>query len=259
VRVAVVDAFTDAPFGGNPAGVVVLDRVVDADWMQQIAEEMRHSETAFLRPLAARRYALRWFTPSAEVPLCGHATLASAHLLGAPDSELAFETRSGELRAHVAGDGTVTLDFPALPHGEAPEAPELAAVLRGTPVSYYRAGDDWLVELATPSEVANLQPDLVALSAVDTRAVIVTAAAEVAADHDFVSRFFAPRIGVPEDPVTGAAHCVLGPFWAPRLGRDELVGVQLSSRRGRVAVRVRGARVDLTGRAVTVLDGELRV
>lgn len=267
MRAFVVDAFTDRPFRGNPAGVVLLDTdsdtAADASWMQDVAAELRHSETAFLHPPdddGSRR--LRWFTPATEVDLCGHATLASAHVLASLDGPgtLVFDTRSGRLTAAVAGDGRITLDFPAKPAEPAEPIAGLAEALGAHIVATHRCRtDDVLVEVADPTTVAGLRPDIAAVAAVPCRGVIVTAAADAGADHDFVSRFFAPRVGVDEDPVTGSAHCALAPFWSARLGRDDLVGVQLSARGGRIDVGLRGDRVLLTGRAVTVLDGTLGV
>jgi PhzF family phenazine biosynthesis protein len=258
VRALVVDAFTDTAFRGNPAGVVLLDRPARPEWMQAVAAELRHSETAFVHPLdAAGRYGLRWFTPAVEVDLCGHATLAVAHVLGRSGETLTFETRSGLLTTTVGHDGTVTMDFPAVPAVPADAPAALLRALDLSPTTVRRAGPDWLLEVARPHDVTRLHPDMSVLAPVECRGVIVTAGADQSADHDFVSRFFAPHVGVPEDPVTGSAHCALAPFWAARLGRHELVGVQLSERGGRIRAHVRGDRVQLLGRAVTVLDGEL--
>jgi PhzF family phenazine biosynthesis protein len=261
VRIFVVDAFTDRAFSGNPAGVVLLDGDADAEWMQHVASEMRHAETAFVRSRAPGSFELRWFTPAVEVDLCGHATLATAHALasdGAP-GPFAFHTRSGVLHATVAGDGAIGLDFPAMPVRPVDEPAGLAGALGVTRVGVYGNGMDLLVELTDEAAITALSPDLSALATLECRGVCVTAAADAGTDRDFVSRFFAPAVGVDEDPVTGSAHCALGPFWAARLGRDRLSGVQCSPRGGQVDVRVRGDRVALSGRGVTVLDGELRV
>jgi PhzF family phenazine biosynthesis protein len=260
VRVFVVDAFTDVAFSGNPAGVVVLDAPADARWMQQVAAEMKHAETAFVVLGDTDEFPLRWFTPAVEVDLCGHATLATAAVLaqlGLP-APFRFATRSGVLRA--SGGGTdITLDFPAKPVRPRTAPDGLAAALGADPVGVYGNGMDLLVELETAETVRGLRPDIAALAEVECRGVIVTAAADGDADHDFVSRFFAPRVGVDEDPVTGSAHCALAPFWSARFGRDDLVGLQVSARTGRVHVRVAGERVELTGSAVVVLAGELLV
>lgn len=261
MRAFVIDAFTSVAFRGNPAGVVLLEAAAEDSWMQQVAAELRHSETAFARPRPDGSYDLRWFTPAAEVRLCGHATLATTHALHSigGGSGFVFHTLSGELSATVDSAGAVTLDFPALPAVPVEEPAGLAAALGTTTKAVHRSRDDVLVEVADAGTVAALAPDIAALASVDARGVIVTAAAGEGADHDFVSRFFGPRVGVDEDPVTGSAHCVLAPFWAARLGRCMLRAEQVSARGGRLDVEVRGERVSLRGRAVTVLDGSLRV
>jgi PhzF family phenazine biosynthesis protein len=255
----VVDAFADRPFGGNPAAVCPLDRPADDGWMQHVAVEMNLSETAFLVPEAGG-YRLRWFTPAVEVGLCGHATLASAHVLWEtgrlPTPATArFHTRSGLLTAKRDGE-LIVLDFPAVPVERCDPPAGLEEALGTTPVGVGRNRMDVLVELQSESAVRGLRPDFGGLAAVPARGVIVTAASDDP-EFDFVSRFFAPASGVPEDPVTGSAHCALGPFWAARFGRTDLVGRQVSKRGGRVRVVVRGDRVELGGRAVTVLRGEL--
>ncbi|HEY1375821.1 MAG TPA: PhzF family phenazine biosynthesis protein [Gemmataceae bacterium] len=259
VPVYVVDAFADRPFTGNPAAVCPLDRPADDGWMQDVAAEMNLSETAFLAP-EADGFRLRWFTPAVEVDLCGHATLASAHVLWEtgrlPAGEPArFHTRSGQLTATRAG-GDIVLDFPAVPVEPCPPPDGLTDALGATPRGVGRNRMDVLVELDSESAVRRLRPDFGRLTAVPVRGVIVTAPSADPA-FDFVSRFFAPASGVPEDPVTGSAHCALGPFWAARLGKIDLVGRQVSRRGGVVRVGVRGDRVHLGGRAVTVLRGEL--
>ncbi len=263
MRAFVVDAFTSVAFRGNPAGVVLLEDCAEDVWMQQVAAELRHSETAFVTGRGADddAYDLRWFTPAVEVRLCGHATLAATHALhsiGAGD-HFVFHTLSGQLRTEVDRAGMVSMDFPAIASTPTEEPTGLGAALGTPPVSVHRAGDDVLVEVADARTVAQLSPDMAALAAVDARGVIVTAAAEEEADHDIVSRFFGPRVGVDEDPVTGSAHCALAPFWAARLGRDSLRAVQMSARGGRLDAQVSGDRVMLRGRAVTVLDGVLTV
>jgi PhzF family phenazine biosynthesis protein len=268
-----VDAFTHVPFRGNPAAVCLLDAQRGADWMQAVAAEMNLAETAFLSP-ERDAFRLRWFTPAVEVPLCGHATLASAHVLwevgrAKAAEPLAFETLSGRLSAERESDGWIRLDFPALPPRAEPCPPPaglLAALgLETSPAPrVYEVprpsasdGPSWLVELASVAALRALAPDFRALRAVAGHAVIASARGE--GGRDFASRFFAPKAGVDEDPVTGSAHCTLAPFWCARLGRGELTGVQLSQRTGVVRVRSRGARVHLLGEAVTVLRGELRV
>lgn len=263
-----VDAFTHEPFRGNPAAVCLLDGPREPAWLQSVAAEMNLAETAFLwREGDAHR--LRWFTPSVEVPLCGHATLASAHVLwsiGAarPGAEIAFETLSGRLTAAPDGDW-IRLDFPALPPRSEPCAPPpgllgalgvASARVHEVPRPKASDGPSWLVELESEADVLGLRPDFAALAGIPGHAVIATAKG-TRAGRDFVSRFFAPKAGIDEDPVTGSSHCSLAPFWVARLGRSELTGVQLSARTGIVRVRTRGERVELSGQAVTVLRGEL--
>ncbi len=257
----VVDAFTAEPFGGNPAAVCFLDTERDPSWMQSVADEMHLSETAFLLPLGTS-WSLRWFTPTVEVDLCGHATLAAAHALWetgrAPEStRLRFATRSGPLYAERADD-LVELDFPAKV-AEPADAPSglLDALGAESVVAVLRNEFDYLVELRDDAAVVALSVDHGALLGVPARGVIVTAGASSDRDADFVSRFFAPGSGVDEDPVTGSAHCALGPFWGERLGLTELTGYQASKRGGTVRVRLDGDRVVLGGHAVTVLRGEL--
>ncbi|GAA1548646.1 PhzF family phenazine biosynthesis protein [Kribbella hippodromi] len=268
MRIRVVDAFAERAFVGNQAGVCVLDAGdwPDEKWMQAVAAEMNHAETAFVRPSTGGEadWDLRWFTPTNEVVLCGHATLATAHAL-ATDGKVAgktsFATLSGILTAEVAEDG-ITLDFPVnRPIGvDVPDG--LAAALGVEPLEAYDTGElrDLLVVVRDEAAVRAVVPDFDAIAAVTTRlklrGVIVTAAGD---QYDFVSRFFAPGSGVPEDPVTGSAHTGLAPYWGDRLGRDELVGYQASARGGVVRVRSSGDRVLLTGQAITVLDGQLLV
>jgi PhzF family phenazine biosynthesis protein len=265
VEVFGVDAFTATAFAGNPAAVVPLAAWPEDAWMQAVAAEMNLSETAFLVPASSpATWELRWFTPTVEVDLCGHATLASAHVLWetgqlAPSAAPAFDTRSGRLGARRIEADWIELDLPALPAtvGEAPDG--LLAALRLTPglvVAVGRSRMDVLVEVASEADVAAVQPDFAALAAVATRGVIVTAAAD---DDgvDLVSRFFAPAAGVDEDPVTGSAHCVLGPWWSTRLGRPALVARQISRRGGELRLLVAPDRVGVAGRAVTVLRGQL--
>lgn len=261
MRLFQVDSFTEQPFTGNPAGVVLLDEPRDASWMQAVAAEMNVAETAFLeQDDEPGHYRLRWFSPSVEVELCGHATLASAHVLwqfgGAPE-RLRFATRSGELTALRHGDGIV-LDFPSDPPAAVDErvAARVAAAL-GVPAEWIGCGRNKYLALVDAEEtVRRLEPDLDAIRDLDAEGVIVTAAATMP-DADFVSRFFAPALGIPEDPVTGAAHCCLAPFWSERLGRSPLTGYQASTRGGFVGVEPTGDRVRLAGRAVTVLRGEI--
>ncbi|MEV6843265.1 PhzF family phenazine biosynthesis protein [Actinoplanes sp. NPDC051411] len=262
MRIRIVDAFTDRPFAGNPAGVVVLESAFpDDEWMQSVAAEVNLSETAFVHPLPPggdADFALRWFTPAVEVALCGHATLATAHVLARPGTVRFATRRSGVLTATAADDGAYTLDFPAAPLSPLPPDPDLAELLGTEIVSLHHTGpitDDYLVELVSEQAVRELIPDLAGLAGFSHRGIVVTGPG---ADYDFVSRFFGVGVGVPEDPVTGSAHTALTPFWAQRLGRTEMVGYQASRRGGVVRVALKGDRTLLTGHAVTVIDGELK-
>ena len=268
MRIRIVDAFADKAFAGNPAGVLVLEgeSFPAEDWMRNVAAEVNLSETAFVHPLPAggpADYALRWFTPAAEVALCGHATLATAHVLRHP-GVARFMTLSGVLTATAAAGGAYTLDFPTAPLTEVAIDPELAKALGVDAVSVHHTGpstDDLLIELASEAAVRDLAPDLSAVARLSQRGIVVTArATSPDAGYDFVSRFFGPAVGIPEDPVTGSAHTALTPFWSARLGgRTELVGYQASRRGGRVEVALRGDRTLLTGTAVTTIDGTLLV
>jgi PhzF family phenazine biosynthesis protein len=258
----VVDAFTSEPFGGNPAGVV-LDHG-DGAWMQRVAAEMRHSETAFVRPRAGGDgFDLRWFTPEVEVDLCGHATLASAHILfetgRVPKSEsIVFHTRGGELRAAHAGIDGITLDFPiSEPRPSDNTDADLDAALGIETAEMLECdGDFFLCIVDDAATVRHLEPDAVALRALrHVRGVYVSAPGDKG--YDIVSRCFAPRVGIDEDPVTGSMHCVLAAYWCPRLGKGELRAYQASARGGELTARRTGNRVLLTGRATTVLAGEL--
>jgi predicted PhzF superfamily epimerase YddE/YHI9 len=260
VRIVQVDAFTDRAFSGNPAAVCVLPEAADEAWMQRVALEMNLSETAFL-VARADGYDLRWFTPSVEVDLCGHATLASAHVLWedghTKEDDISFHTRSGVLTA--ARDGSwIVLDFPARA-AVVTEVP--AAVLEGVggaPIVCARSEGSYFLEYATEEEVRDLTPNFSKLGSLADAYVSVSAAASTPG-FDFVSRFFAVTAGIDEDPVTGSAHCTLGPWWAAKLGKTDLVGYQVSARGGTVRVRPEGDRVKLLGQAVTVMRGELLV
>ena len=254
-----VDAFASRPFSGNPAGVCVLPAPRDERWMQDVAAEMNLAETAFLHP-ENEGYRLRWFTPTVEMALCGHATLASAHVLWEEgrlpaDRQARFHTQSGLLTADRRGEW-IELDFPATPPAPAVAPPGLAAALRVGTRWIGRSKFDYLVEVDSEDVVRGLKPDLAAVERVDARGIIVTSQATTPG-FDFVSRFFAPQSGVPEDPVTGSAHCALAPYWCERLHRTALTGYQASPRGGVVRVRLAGDRVMLGGQAATVLRGEL--
>jgi len=283
-----VDAFADRPFAGNPAGVCLLPRpgaaaepcrfvprpfgdatsadaarpcpFGDTAWMQDVAAEMNLSETAFLLR-EDDGFRLRWFTPTVEVELCGHATLASAHILWEtgelrPDEQARFHTLSGLLTADRRGEW-IELNFPAEPALAVAAPAGLIEALNVHPAFVGRNRMDYFVEVASEAAVRGLKPDMARLATYETRGVIVTARADDRR-YDFVSRFFAPGAGVPEDPVTGSAHCALGPYWGAKLDRTELVGYQASRRGGVVHVLLAGERVRLQGQAVTVIVGELR-
>jgi PhzF family phenazine biosynthesis protein len=259
----VVDAFTSQPFGGNPAAVVLGRGAFETEWMQQVAAEMKHSETAFVIEAEPGDYDLRWFTPEVEVDLCGHATLASAHVLYSTDrltqdATAVFHTRGGDLRATHSGVDGITLDFPiAEPQPEPPHA-RLFDALGIDPRDFLRTdGDFFMCVVDDWKTVAEIRPDFTALRALnDVRGVYVTAEGDREA-HDIVSRCFAPRVGIDEDAVTGSMHCVLAAYWCPRLGTDVLRAYQASARGGSLVVTRKGDRVLLTGHATTVLEGQL--
>jgi PhzF family phenazine biosynthesis protein len=254
-----VDSFTNRAFAGNPAAVCLLPSPATDAWMQEVAREMNLSETAFL-VRRADGFNLRWFTPTVEVELCGHATLASAHILWEtsvlrPDQSARFHSRSGLLTAERRGEW-IELDFPAKPEEPAKPWEELVTGLGITPRYVGKSQFDYLVEADSERAVRSLTPDFALLKRTKARGVSVTARGE-GREFDFVSRFFAPGAGIDEDPVTGSSHCVLGPYWAKRLGKTEFVAYQASARGGVVKVRVEGDRVKLGGQAVTVMRGEL--
>lgn len=255
-----VDAFTHERFKGNPAAVCVLEQERDLAWMQNVAAEMNLSETAFVVPRGDGAFGIRWCTPATEVALCGHATLASSHVLFETgrvpaDATITFQSKSGPLRARRSGRW-IELDFPACPESTAEPPPDLAPALGVAPIYAGKNDEDYLVLVDSERTVREMAPDFQLLKRLGTRGVMVTAPAGTAG-FDFVSRFFAPGVGINEDPVTGSAHCCLGPFWMQRLHKNELVGFQASPRGGVVRVRVAGVRVFLGGEAVTVLRGEL--
>jgi PhzF family phenazine biosynthesis protein len=254
-----IDAFTNEAFAGNPAAVCVLPEGRDATWMQLVAREMNAGATAFLRK-RHDGYDLRWFAPTAELTLCGHGTLASAHALWEgghlmPSSAAQFHTPDGLLTAVRRGDW-IELDFPATPDQQVEPPSGLAQALGATPKYVGRSRLDYVVELGSDDIVRNLRPDVARLASIPSRGFIVTSRA-ASPQADFVSRFFAPSVGIAEDPVTGSAHCTLGPFWSARLGKTDLIGHQVSERGGIVKVSLAGNRVHLSGQAVTVLRGEL--
>lgn len=261
VPMFVVDAFTDRPFSGNPAAVCPLSRWPDKAWLQAVAAEMNLAETAFVVERPDGSFDLRWFTPEVEVELCGHATLATAHALWrtgrvrSADAPLAFHTLSGLLTARRSGD-EIELNFPNEAPSPASIPEHLVEALGITPISVHRNRFDYLVEVPDERTVLSVRPDFARLSQVAARGVIVTSRSEDAR-FDFVSRFFAPAVGIDEDPVCGSAHCCLGPFWQQRLGKSELMAHQVSKRGGVLRITCDGDRVRLAGRAVLVTRGEL--
>lgn len=254
-----VDAFTNQPFRGNPAGVCLLTEPKTDAWMKDVAKEMNLSETAFLLP-ENDGYRLRWFTPAVEVDLCGHATLGSAHILFStgmvkPDAEIHFYSRSGLLTA-VRGGEWIELNFPVKPVAEAPVPEGMQTALKVNMMYVGKSQFDYLVEVADEDIVRKVTPDFVQLLQVEARGVIVTSRASTPG-YDFVSRFFAPRVGINEDPVTGSAHCVLAHYWAQKLGKNSFMAYQASARGGELRIRLDGDRVRIGGQAVTVIKGEL--
>jgi PhzF family phenazine biosynthesis protein len=256
--IVLVDSFTDVPFAGNPAGVCVLAAATTEAWMQAVAAELNVSETAFVVPRPDGDHDLRWFTPTTEVDLCGHATLASAHVLG---GDRRFHTRSGPLVCRAAGEGTIEMDFPALLVEPFADPPDVAPALGLAPdrvAGVYGNEDGWLfAELASAADVRAAVPDLEAVQALGGF-VIVAATPGEREGITSVCRVFVPGAGIPEDPVTGSAHCLIAPWLAARTGRTEFTGEQASARGGIVGMRVEGDRVVLSGRAVTVREGTLR-
>jgi PhzF family phenazine biosynthesis protein len=257
-----IDSFADVPFRGNPAAVCLLERPAPTPWMQQVAAEMNLSETAFVVPRSATEFELRWFTPTVEVALCGHGTLAAAFVLwhagrGPAGQPIVFHTQSGPLKVRQH-DGQIEMDFPAISPTAIESARGLAEALNLTepPRWLGRAGENLLVELSSAALVRDLTPDFARVAALDTLGVIATARADQPR-CDFVSRYFAPAAGINEDPVTGSAHCALAPYWQAQLGKDTLVGYQASPRGGFVSVRPIGSRVMLGGTAVLISEGSL--
>ncbi|PTX45760.1 PhzF family phenazine biosynthesis protein [Melghirimyces profundicolus] len=259
-KIIQVNAFTDRPFSGNPAAVCVMPGPADENWMRLVAREMNLPETAFLYP-EGDGYHLRWFTPVEEEDLCGHATLASAHVLWEegrfrPEETLRFHTRSGLLTARRSG-GRIELDFPAEPVHPVEIPPSLKEAF-GDRIRFLGANHlDCLMELASETEVRGFDPDHPSLQSLPYRRGLIVTSASESGKYDIISRFFAPNHGIPEDPATGSAHCALGPYWTERLGKPELHAFQASERGGILHVRPEGDRVRLAGQAVTVWRGEL--
>lgn len=258
-RIFQVDAFASRRFTGNPAAVVLLDAFLDDAVLQAVAAENNLSETAFLVPDNGE-YRLRWFTPAIEVPLCGHATLASAAVvmerLEPGRQRVVFSSASGPLTVSRMGTGYV-MNFPARPSARVPIPDGLAAALGAVAVEVFANEFNYLVLLDSESTVRVLAPKMDALARLDRSGVIVTA--QGSGGYDFVSRYFAPAKGIPEDPVTGGAHCMLAPYWAQRLGKTEFRAYQASRRGGEIACRVVGDRVDLAGACVFYMQGEVEI
>lgn len=261
IEIYQADAFTDRPFGGNPAGVCILPGPADPEWMQKVARDMNVSETAFLYREGGGCN-LRWFTPTVEVELCGHATLAGAHILWetglVPRKQgIEFYTLSGTLTAALNGE-MIELDFPSEPESEAEAPPALIESLGVKPIYVGRNRFDYLVEVGRAEEVRALEPDFALLGTIPVRGVMVTSASDDP-KYDFISRFFGPASGINEDPATGSAHCCLSPYWQKKTGRSEFLAYQASERGGVIGVRVMGGRVKLLGKAVTIFKGQMCV
>jgi PhzF family phenazine biosynthesis protein len=262
MRIFTVDAFTGKPFSGNPAAVCLADGVTDSAWMQDVAREMNLSETAYVSARADGSFDLRWFTPGLEVDLCGHATLASAHVLWeeqlkAPDEAIVFHTRSGPLTCKHLHVGRIEMDFPVCPVEEAPPPRGLLEALGADPKFVGSSAVGYVIELPTESDVRALRPDFAAMREMKEDSYAVVTAPAEGGGFDFVSRFFAPQAGIDEDPVTGSAHCALAHFWSQKTGRTAFRAYQCSQRGGVVFAELSGDRVKLGGQAVTVSRGEL--
>jgi PhzF family phenazine biosynthesis protein len=257
----VVSAFTDRPFSGNPAAVCPLDQPRPDAWLQAVAADFNLSETAYLLPTGKDRWQLRWFTPTDEVDLCGHATLAAAHTLwqelGATADLLSFETRSGVLTTQRRGN-RIAMDFPATPQQAVTVQPDWQDAVQGRAINAVRGNQYLLLELQSEQQVREFIPDFLTIGNLSIHGLMITARS-TSSDADFVSRFFAPKLGVDEDPVTGSAHCLLGPYWGKRLNKTTLLGHQVSKRGGYVGVELLGERLNLIGTAITTLRGTLHV
>ena len=259
MKIYQVDSFTKEPFKGNPAGVCILDKPADETWMQNVALEMNLSETAFLYELE-NGFNLRWFTPTVEVDLCGHATLASAHILWVKgilnfEEEAKFYTKSGQLTAKKKGD-LIEMNFPSDLPVEIEVNKKITEALNIKSVYFGKGKFDYIIEISSEDELLKINPNFSALKELTERGVIVTAKSS-SPKYDFISRFFAPAAGINEDPVTGSAHCCVGPYWGNKLNKNKLIGYQASKRGGIVSVELKDDRVVLGGNAVTVLEAEL--
>jgi len=254
-----VDAFTSEVFKGNPAAVCILSQPEEAVWMQNVAREMNLSETAFVLP-RKNGFSLRWFTPQVEVDLCGHATLSAAHVLWeagyvSRNEKISFHTLSGKLIA-TGQKGWIELDFPSAPAVPADLSEEILAALGSVPQYILQSGEKWLLEYPEENDIYAISPDFAALKQRKGRGLIVTARSEKPG-VDFISRYFAPWVGIDEDPVTGSAHTILGPYWGHKLRKNHLVACQVSARGGLLKVRISADRTYISGQAVTVFSGQL--
>jgi PhzF family phenazine biosynthesis protein len=259
IKLFQVDAFTDRVFGGNPAAVCIIDEWLEDELMQNIAAENNLSETAFAVKIDSA-YEIRWFTPNSEVDLCGHATLASAHVLYKhyhfPGDKIIFQSRTrGELAVLREGE-FLTLDFPADPPVKIDGPQKLIDAIGKLPAESFRGNSDYLLVYDTQKDIEDISPDFTLLAEIDLRGIIVTAPGN---ETDFVSRFFAPKLEINEDPVTGSAHTTLTPFWSGRLHKKALTATQLSRRRGDLKCKLLNSRVHITGKAVTFLVGEIEI
>lgn len=258
MKIWTVDAFTSKPFAGNPAAVTIVADFPDDHICQQIAQEINLSETAFIKPLANNHFHIRWFTPLVEVKLCGHATLASAHILFsqhfATETAIKFESLSGELKVHQ-GTGWITLDFPLQPVSEQLSVTEFSTLLKIDILNAVRALDDVIIELPSAQAVRDFQPDFSLIKQVNCRGLIITARDNQR--YDFISRFFAPNVGVLEDPVTGSAHCKLVDYWSKQLNQSRFFAYQASTRGGELRLELQQQRVLIQGQAVTMFIGEM--
>jgi PhzF family phenazine biosynthesis protein len=259
MKVYVVNAFTKDKFGGNPAAVVPLQEWLADDILQQIANQHNLSETAYIIPQEGE-FAIRWFTPTVEVDLCGHATLASAHIfftkLGYPSDKIRFHSRSGPLDAHRGTGGRITLDFPAYDPVEVDPLPAIETGLKTKPLAVYQSVFDYMAVFRDQQTIEDLSPDFGVLASIPVRGLIATAPGR---QSDFVSRCFFPQSGIDEDPATGSAHSVMTPYWARKLGKNKLHAIQLSKRRGELVCEWSGDRVFISGNAVTYLEGEILI
>ena len=260
MKIYQVDAFTDEPFKGNPAAVCILSEIKDEKWMQNVAKEMNLSETAFLYKKEEGKYSLRWFTPKHEEDLCGHATLASAYVLWKTkrvnkNKDIFFDTKSGLLKANKNKEW-IELTFPTEVEEKVEAPKQLIDTLGVHPKYVGKNRFDYLVEVKSEEILRNINPDFTILKNIKTRGVIVTSKSE-SEKYDFVSRFFAPKIGINEDPVTGSTHCCLGPYWQERLSKNNFLAYQVSNRGGSIRVRLENDKVYLGGKAVIILEGEL--